>query len=119
MGDFGENYDSTEIYNDSKASEPEKSLNDPNLTNNDSACTNTVIEIMMKASKITDFDFDKICESCMRSKETWVVRQYKLTTPTKEKLEEVYINLWGPHNPPSLSRNVYTAILVCEKTRKS
>lgn len=35
-----------------------------------------------------------------------------------EKLEEVYINLWGPHYLLSLSRNTYMEILMDAKTRK-
>ncbi len=40
-------------------------------------------------------------------------------TPAEDKLEEVHVDLWGPHNLPSLSWSTYTSILVCEKTRKS
>lgn len=36
-----------------------------------------------------------------------------------EKLEKVYINLWGSHYLPFLLGNMYAAILVDAKTRKS
>lgn len=122
MGDFGENFDPTEIYSDSEASEPEKSFDNPNPINNDSTDADITIETqherLMKASKITDFDFDEICEPYVGSKQTRVVRRYKHMTPVEEKLEEVHVDLWGPHNPASLSSSMYVAILICEKTRK-
>ena len=40
-------------------------------------------------------------------------------TPANVKLEEVYADLWGSHNPPSRSGNVYTAIFMCEHTKKT
>ena len=84
MGDFGNNF---------KASEPKKSLNDPNLTNNNYANTYTTIKTRIQAFKINKSVFDKICELCVKIKQTWVVCWYKLKTPNKKKLEEVYINL--------------------------
>lgn len=36
-----------------------------------------------------------------------------------KKLEEVHADLWGPHEPPSRSGNSYSAILLCENTRKT
>ena len=36
-----------------------------------------------------------------------------------KKFEEVHIELWGPHYPSSLSGNMYAAIVVDAKTRKS
>lgn len=122
MGDFGKNYEVTEIYSDSEASEPEKSFDNPNPINNDSTDADTTIETqhkrLMKASKITDSDFDEICEPYVGSKQTRVVHRYKPMTPVEEKLEEVHVDLWGPHNPASLSSSMYVAILKCEKTRK-
>lgn len=40
-------------------------------------------------------------------------------TEVKEKLEEVHVDLWGPHNPPLLSGKTYAAILLDAKTRKT
>lgn len=37
----------------------------------------------------------------------------------KEKLDEVHVDLWGPHYPPSLSGKTYAAILLDANTRKS
>lgn len=74
MENLGKNYDPAEIYSDSKAFKPEKSLDNPNPTNNNFANTNIVIEMqhktIMKMSRITNSDFDKICEYCVKSKQT-------------------------------------------------
>lgn len=41
-------------------------------------------------------------------------------TEAKEKLDEVHVDLWGPHYyPPSLSGKIYAAILVDANTQKS
>ena len=40
-------------------------------------------------------------------------------TSTNKKLEEVHVDFWGSYDPASLSRNVYAAILICEKTKKT
>lgn len=47
-----------------------------------------------------------------------VVQRQKAMTPAEDKLKEVHVNLWGPHNPPSLSGSTYTSIFVCEKSQK-
>lgn len=40
-------------------------------------------------------------------------------TPINKKLKEIYVDLWGPHNPPSLSDSSYAVIFLCEKSRKT
>ena len=78
-------------------------------------------QITLKASKITDSgsDFDEIYKPYIGSKQTRVVCRQKPMTSTNKKLEEVHVDLWGPHDPASLSGSVYAAILICEKTRKT
>lgn len=39
-------------------------------------------------------------------------------TPAEKKLEEVHVNLWEPHNPPSFFGNIYAIKLMYEKTRE-
>lgn len=73
----------------------------------------------LRISKITNLNFDKICKSCVGSKQTWMVRRQKLITITEKKLKKVYVDLWGPHNLPSLLGSTYIVILVCKKTRKT
>lgn len=39
-------------------------------------------------------------------------------TKINKKLEEVHVNLWGPHYPPSLLENMYAGILIDVKIKK-
>ena len=109
IGEFGTTYDPAEIYSDSETSEPEDVNDEPES------------HTTLRASRITDFglDFDKICEPCVGSKQTRVVSRQEPMTPAEDKLEKVHVDLWGSHDPLSLSGSTYTLILVCEKTRKS
>lgn len=36
-----------------------------------------------------------------------------------EKLEEIYVDLWEPHNLSAKSGNIYAAILISKHTRKT
>lgn len=98
MGDSGKNYNLAKIYSNSEAFELEESLDGVNPIANDPINASTAIKtlygIPMKASKITNTDsyFDEICELCVRDKQTWVVRRYKLMTSAEEKLKEVHVN---------------------------
>ena len=109
MGEFGTTYDQAEIYSDSEASKPEDVDAEPESHNT------------LRASRITDSgsDFGEICEPCVESKQTRIVRRQKLMTPSEDKLEEVHLDLLGPHDPSSLTDSTYASILMCEKTRKS
>ena len=40
-------------------------------------------------------------------------------TKVEGKLDEVHVDLWGPHHPASLSGKTYAAILLDAKTRKT
>ncbi len=64
MGEFGTTYDPAEIYSDSEASGPEDVDAEPES------------HTTLQASRITDSgsDFDEICESCVGSRQTRVVR---------------------------------------------
>lgn len=72
----------------------------------------------IKTDKNNDL-LDKLCISCVGSKSTWVVRQYKLMTPTSNKLEEVHVDLWGSYDPPSQSRSIYLIIFMCKHLQKT
>lgn len=108
MENFNNNsYDPTDVYSDSEQSEFEYECDHDNEA---------------KASLLApppDKDFDSICTPCIASKQTRVVIRDKLMTESSEKLEEVHVDLWGPHNPPSLSGKTYAAILLDAKTWKS
>lgn len=75
-------------------------------------------ELAANASE-TNSNFDHICGPCVGSKSTRVVIWNKSMTPTKERLEEVHADLWGPHYPASRPGNNYTAILMYEHSRKT
>ena len=40
-------------------------------------------------------------------------------TLASEKLKKVYADLWGPHNLPFWSGNVYAAIFICKNAQKT
>ncbi len=74
----------------------------------------------VQQTRIKDLeDLDKLCTLCVGSKSTRVVIQNKSMTATISKLEEIYADFWGPHDPPSQSGSIYVAILMCEYTRKT
>ncbi len=110
-------YDLSEVFIDSDTEDDDDTLggliiSDPN------APPKHRLEFAANASE-TNSDFDHICGLCVGSKSTRVVIWNKNMTPTKEKLEEVHADLWGPHHPASRSKNTYAAILMCEQSRKT
>lgn len=121
MGNFNEEYDPAEIYSDSKASEPKEIFTDIDADNSNPVETPATgpaeTPITMKAFKIFNSDIDQIYEPYVGSKQTPVVRRYKPMTPIEKILHEVHVNLWGSHDPLSLSGSTYAAILVCEKSK--
>lgn len=77
---------------------------------------------LAKASAIiatSNNNFDTLCIPCITSKQMRVVIYNKPMTEINKKFKKVYINLWGPHYPSSLSRNTYVRILINTKTKKS
>lgn len=70
--------------------------------------------IIIASIRQDDNEMNKLCVPCVESKSTQVVRRNKTMTPTTKKLEKVHADLWGPHNPPSQSGSVYTAIFMCK-----
>lgn len=77
---------------------------------------------LAKASIVVDTpdnNFDTLCTPCIASKQTRIVIHSKPMTEVNEKLEEVHIDLWGPHYPQSLLGNTYMGILIDVKTKKS
>lgn len=82
IGDFSRKYNPSKIYSNSKTSnirDSSDSLNnsspqniEPEKTSNNNP--QTKITDKVKIFKITDLDFDEICEPCIESKQTRVVR---------------------------------------------
>lgn len=127
MGDFIKEYDPTEIYSDSERSDSDFGDDDDHADNVDLALRDTATATLPPNSAMSSFlalatsdnDFDSLCTACISSKQTRVVVRGKSMTEAKEKLDEVHVDLWGPHYPPSLSGKTYAAILVDANTRKS
>lgn len=55
-----------------------------------------------------------MCAPYVGSKSTRVVKRDKIMTLTTNKLKEVHIDLWGPHNPSSQFESGYATIFMCE-----
>lgn len=73
---------------------------------------------VFKTSTINS-DLEKFCITYIASKSTQTVKWYKSMTPANDKLKEVYIDFWGPHDPSLRSSNIYATILMCKYTRKA
>ena len=122
MGDFNSAYDPTEVYSDSKQSGSDNQTGSHDDEHPNSKIAPIFTTTLTKASLLatsTDNNFDSLYTPCIASKQTRVVIQNKPMTEVNEKLEEVHVNLWGSHYPPSLSGKTYAAILLDAKTRKS
>lgn len=105
--------------------DPTKVFIDSDTENNDDTSDTPIVsdptappELAANASE-TNSDFDHICGQCVGSKSTRVVIRNKSMTPTRERLEEVHADLWGPHYPAFRSGNTYVAILMYEHSRKT
>lgn len=61
---------------------------------------------------------ERLCDTCIESKHTRIIRHKKMTL-TIRKLQELHADLWGPHDPPSISRKSYVGLHFDEFTRKS
>ncbi len=91
--DFNTEYDPEEVYNDLEQSTSDNNIEAKTIQEVPKLLTTFV-------SYATENNFDSIYTPCIASKQTRVVNQSKSMTEVKEKLEEVYVNLWGPHNLP-------------------
>lgn len=113
-------YDPVEVIIDSDDSDVSDSDADPDPHIDDPPNTQPAPEVAhaTKTDKNNDL-LDKLYTPCVGSKLTQVVRRHKAMTPTSIKLEEVHVDLWGPHDPPSQSGSIYSTILMCEHTRKT
>lgn len=106
-------YDPTEVFIDSDTENNGDTSNTPIVSN-----PTAPSELAANASE-TNSDFDYICGPCVGSKSTQVVIWNKSMTLTRERLEEVHADLWGPHYPASWSGNTYATILICKHSQKT
>lgn len=75
-----------------------------------------------KVTSISSIDLNnlikKLCDPCIESKYTKIVK-YKKMTPMTQKLKEIHADLWIPQNPSSLSERTYISLLLNKFTNKS
>lgn len=109
MGNFSKVYDPTKVYSNSK-----QSNNNP--SDNKGLVPTAKVSLLVPSP---DNNFDSLCTPCIASKQTRIVIKNKPLSKASEKLNEVHVDLWGPHYPLSLLGKTYTAILLDAKTRKS
>ena len=70
-----------------------------------------------KLPELKSIDFD-ICESCILGKQKNVSFLKTSKTPKAEKLELVYINLWGPSSVASLGGSRYYITFIDDSSKK-
>ena len=116
-------YNLAKVLIDSKESDANKIGDQPqsmtNLTQTHADPSSAIRQVKAETNKDNGNILDKLCTACVGSNSTRVVRRDKNITPITNKLEEVHADLWSPHNLPSQSKSFYTAILMCEHTRKT
>ena len=60
---------------------------------------------------------EELCEACIESKHTRIVKSKRMT-PTTKRLQEMNANLWGLYDPASILGKNYVALLLDEFTCK-
>ena len=113
MRDFNTEYNPEEVY-----SNPEQSKSNNNTkVKAIQEIPKLLIAFAFYITKIYN-NFNSLCIPCISSKQTQVVNCSKPITKVKKKLEEIYVDLWGPHNLLLLSEKTYAVILMDAKTYK-
>ena len=104
------------------SSDSENNNKDENLEpclNNPPVLTTTLLNKITSTSNFNlDNNVKQLCDPYIESKHTKIVRHKKMTLTTR-KLQEIYADLWGPHDLPLLSGNIYVSLLLDELTHKS
>lgn len=63
-------------------------------------------------------DIKQLCDPCIENKYTKIVRHKKITLTTR-RLQKIHADLWGLHDPSTLSGKIYVGLLLDEFSRKS
>lgn len=71
-----------------------------------------------KAAENNPEGVEQLCEACIESKYTRIIKSKKMTRTTR-RLQEVHADLWALHEPASISGKNYVALLLDEFTWKS
>ena len=83
--------------------------NDKDIEQSDTDADNELAPINKTTNNTNGIE--QLYEACIKSKYTRIVKLKKIM-PTTKRLQEVYANLWGPHNLASISRKNYIALLL-------
>lgn len=69
--------------------------------------------------KVINIDIKtELCDTCIKSKYTKIIKSKKMTLTTR-KLQEIYVDLWRPHDPLSFLGRNYVTLLLNNYTWKS
>ena len=71
-----------------------------------------------KAIELNIDGVEEFYEACIENKHHRIVKSKRMT-PTLKRLQEIHADLWGPHDPASISGKNYIVLLLDEFTRKS
>lgn len=82
--------------------------------NNSDVNTNRIFTLFNKVIKAVE-DLDK---TCIKNKHIEIIKSKK-TTLIIRQFQDIYVDLWGPKNPSSISSINYMVVLLNEFTRKS
>lgn len=109
MGNFNKVYNLIKVCSNSKQS-------------NNNSSNNIYLVSAAKALLLAlslNNNFNCLCTLCITSKQTQILRKNKLISKVNKKLNEIYVDPWGPYYPPSLFGKIHVIILLDAKTQKS
>ena len=88
-------YDPTKVFIDNDTEDNDDTSGTPIVS------SPTALPKLATSVSKTNSVFDHICGLRVGNKSTQIVIRNKSMIPTRERLEEVHANLWGPHYPAS------------------
>ena len=89
------------------------------LANNTFFASATMLLIKVINTGINlDHSVKQLCNFCIKSKHTKIVKHKKMTLTTR-KLKEIYTNFWGPYDQFLLLGKTYVGLFFDEFTHKS
>lgn len=86
-------------------------------SNNNLDINANVLTSINKVKKHNSKDAKELCKTYIENKHTRIIKSRKMTSTIK-KLQEVYINLWGPYKLVSILSKNYIGLLLNEFTYK-
>ena len=64
------------------------------------------------------YDIEELYKACIKNKHTRIIKSNRISSKSK-KLQEIYNDIWRPHNLASILGKNYVLLLLDEFTRKS